>query len=207
MAAPEPKTKKPRHPNSLANIERGRQPNPHTLKRGGKQAREFVTQPQLDFLNYLLDGASVRDAWRWSGMPSSEKNAYEVLKRPLMIQTRKELEERRKDQSVELAAKRREERDVMLHHELGHRLRTMKTHKYRGDEALVKLIEVGFKSTGAIQATRVSATAGAQAAASAEIKPLYVPIWRQMQMENPAKAIEGETLDSAKLEPGKPSPA
>lgn len=178
MGEPVPK-KKAVHPNTLAAGRRNLRPNTQYLKRGGKKPREFVTQPQLDFLNYLLDGAAIRDAWRWSGMPSSEKNAYEILKRPLLIKTRKELEEKRKDQSVELAAKRREERDVMLHHELGHRLRTMKTHRYRGDEAVVKLIEVGFKSTGSIQATRVSATAGAQAAASAEAGAvdIYKPLW------------------------------
>jgi hypothetical protein len=207
MAEPKPKKKAPPNPNSLAAAKRNRRNNSQHLKQGGCKPREIVTQPQLDFLNYILDGASLRDAWRWAGFPSHVNNCYELFQRPLMQATLKELQEKRKDRSVDMALQRKEERDAMVHHEFGHRLRTLKTHKYRGDESIVKLIEVGFRSTGAIQPNRsvVTATAGAQAIADA--KPLYVPVWRQMQAVNPAIAIEGETLESVpQLEAGEQSP-
>jgi hypothetical protein len=197
MGAPGPKKKKVVSAKERANL----RPHPEHLKRGGGKSREFVTQPELDFLNYILDGATKKDAWVWAGFPSHFNNCHELLQRPLIVKTLKELEEKRKDQSTDLTIKRREEREILLHGEFAHRLRKMKTHKYRGDESLVKMFEVGFKSTGAIQPVRVSNSANAVAVS--ESKPLYVPIWRKMQMENPAQAIEGETLESAtRLETG-----
>src|ERR1700676_1364825 len=116
MAEPGPTKKKVPSAKELANL----RPNPRTLRGGGSKPHEFVIQPHLDFLTYLLDGATHKDAWRGAGLPSSEENPYALMKRPLIQQTMKELAEKRKDQSVDTAAKRREEREMMLHNELGH---------------------------------------------------------------------------------------
>ena len=71
-----------------------------------------------------------------------------LLLRPLIDKTFKELQEKRKDQSVEAADRRREERAEFLHQELMHRLRTAVTHERTGDLGIAKMLEVGFKSTG-----------------------------------------------------------
>jgi hypothetical protein len=43
---------------SLANL----RPNPqHMRHRGGSQPREYATQPELDFLNCVLDGEGVEN--------------------------------------------------------------------------------------------------------------------------------------------------
>jgi hypothetical protein len=80
------------HPKSLANL----RPNPQHLKpHGGKQARQYVTSPELDFLNYVLDGALKTDAARWAGL-SKGINLTSLMRRPLIQKTLKELEEKRK---------------------------------------------------------------------------------------------------------------
>ena len=93
-------------------------------------------------------------------------------------QTFAELQEKRKDQSIEAAERRREERAEFLHQELMHRLRTAVTHERTGDLGIAKMLEVGFKSTGEIAAKSVTATASttAQANVTAEID-IYKPLW------------------------------
>jgi phage terminase small subunit len=122
--------------------------------RGGSKLREYATQPELDFLNYVLDGALKTDAARRAGL-SKGVNLTNLLRRPLIAQTFAELQEKRKDQSIEAAERRREERAEFLHQELMHRLRTAVTHERTGDLGIAKMLEVGFKSTGEIQATKV----------------------------------------------------
>jgi hypothetical protein len=159
---------------SLANL----RPNPQHLKpHGGQHAHQYVTSPELDFLNYVLDGASKTDAARWAGL-SKGINLTSLMRRPLIDQTLAELQEKRKHQSIEAAERRREERAEFLHQELMHRLRTAVTHERTGDLAIAKMLEVGFKSTGEIAAKSVTATASAtaQANVTAEID-IYKPLW------------------------------
>jgi len=146
---------------SLANL----RPNPqHLTHVGGRRPREYVTSAELDFLNYLLDGASKTDAARWAGL-SAGINVTDLLKRPIIDHTFKELQEKRATQSVEAAERRREERSQFGHGELIHRLRTAQTHEKTGDLGIAKMFEVLFRSTGDIPSARFSATAtaGAQA--------------------------------------------
>jgi hypothetical protein len=144
---------------------------------GGKKPREYVTQPELDFLNNVLDGARKIDAARWAGL-SKGVNLTNIMLRPVIEQTFKELQEKRKDQSVEMAERRREERSIFAHQEIMHRLRTAETHAKTGDLGIAKMLEVIFRSTGEIRAQSVSATAsaGAQVTVSAEID-IYKPLW------------------------------
>jgi hypothetical protein len=67
---------------------------------GAPKPREYATQPELDFLNYVLDGASQTDAARWAGL-SKGINLTNLMKRPLIDQTFAELQEKRKNQSVQ----------------------------------------------------------------------------------------------------------
>ena len=95
------------------------------------------------------------------------------MQRPVIDNTFKELQEKRKDQSVEAAERRREERSIFLHQELMYRLRTATTHERTGDLGIAK-----FKSTSEIPANNVSAhtSSGTQASVTAEID-IYKPLW------------------------------
>ena len=148
---------------SLANLRPNSQ---HMRPHGGSEPREYVTSDELDLLNYVLDGASKTDAARRVGL-SKGINITTIMLRPVIDKTFKELQEKRKDQSVEAAERRREERAEFLHQELMRRLRTAVTHERTGDLGIAKMLEVGFKSTGEIAAKSVTATASATAQASA----------------------------------------
>jgi hypothetical protein len=158
---------------SLANL----RPHPEGLQHKGSKTREYVTNQELEVLNNLLDGSNHRDAARRAGL-SEGVNLTNLLRRPLIAQTFAELQEKRKDQSIEAAERRREERAEFLHQELMHRLRTAVTHERTGDLGIAKMLEVGFKSTGEIAAKSVTATASAtaQANVTAEID-IYKPLW------------------------------
>jgi hypothetical protein len=159
---------------SLANL----RPNPQNLKyRGGSKRRDYVTNQELEVLNNLLDGSNHRDAARRAGL-SEGVNVTSLLLRPLIARTFNELQEKRTNQSVEAAERRREERAEFLHQELMHRLRTAVTHERTRDLGIAKMLEVGFKSTGEIAAKSVTATASttAQANVTAEID-IYKPLW------------------------------
>jgi hypothetical protein len=82
----------------------------------------------------VLDGALKTDAARWANLPKGV-NLTNILLRPLIQQTFAELQEKRKDQSVEAAERRREERSQFAHGELIHRLRTTRTHERPGTSA------------------------------------------------------------------------
>jgi hypothetical protein len=64
--------------------------------RGGSKLREYATQPELDFLNYVLDGASKTDAARRAGL-SKGINITTIMLRPVIDKTFKELQEKRKE--------------------------------------------------------------------------------------------------------------
>jgi hypothetical protein len=158
---------------SLANL----RPNPQHLRhRGGSKPREYVTSQELELLKNLLDGATHRDAARRAGV-SNGVNVTSLLLRPIIARNFKELQDKRTNQSVEAAERRREERSQFLHAELMHRLRTAVTHERTGDLGIAKMLEVGFKSTGEIGAKSVTATASAtaQANVTAEID-IYKPL-------------------------------
>ena len=171
---------------------------------GGSKAREYVTNQELELLNNLLDGATHRDAARWAGV-SNGVNVTSLLLRPIVARTFKELQEKRTNQSVEAAERRREERSQFLHAELMHHLHTAVTHERTGDLGIAKLLEVGFKSTGEIAAKSVTATASAtaQANVTAEID-IYKPLWlRESEAQMLAEAKQRILGPDTPLEAGK----
>jgi hypothetical protein len=108
MAELGPKNKHKVSAKSLANL----RPNPqHMRPHGRKKTREYVTSPELEFLNYVLDGANHTDAAHRAGL-SKGINLTSLMKRPLIDQTFAELQEKRENQSVEMAERRREERSL-----------------------------------------------------------------------------------------------
>ena len=70
---------------------------------------------------------------------------------PLVLQTIAEFTKKYKETVTERDAERSEERKELSHREWVYQLTRVKTHPLRGDEAVVKLIDIGFKSTGEIQ--------------------------------------------------------
>jgi len=161
------------------------QPNPHNLLRGGKKPREILTPLEIDFCSFYAQTGRITLAGRYACIPQNQTT--QIFKRPLIQKTIAEFAEKFKSQALERDAQRLEERKEVTHREFVHRLQTMKTHKYRGDDAAAKMCEIGFKSTGEIQAARVTATAGAQAASIAQsgiyAKRLYLPDWRKEAIE------------------------
>ena len=153
---------------------------PETLKRGGSKgrARDFLTFKEIDFCSYMAQLGVIRQAARYAEIPPA--TARSLLTRPLVLQTIAEFTKKYKETVTERDAERSEERKELSHREWVYQLTRVKTHPLRGDEAVVKLIEIGFKSTGEIQpATYVTqVTANAQATSELHAKRLYLPDWR-----------------------------
>jgi hypothetical protein len=83
--------------------------------------------------------------------PTAPATARSLLTRPLVKQTIEEFTKKYKEKVTERDAERREERKELSHREWVHQLSRVKTHPLRGDEAIVKLLKMGFRSTGEIQ--------------------------------------------------------
>jgi hypothetical protein len=155
---------------SLANL----RPNPQNMRHvGGSKAREYVTNQELELLNNLLDGATHR-----AGV-SKGVNVTTMLLRPITVRTFKELQEKRTNQSVEAAQRRREELSQFTHGEIIHRIRNAKTHSRTGDLGLAKLFEVAARMSGDIQSTNFNASATASATVQAGVAEIdiYKPLW------------------------------
>ena len=160
---------------SLANL----RPNPQHLRhRGGSKPREYVTNQELELLNNLLDGATHRDDARRAGV-SNGVNVTSLLLRPIIARTFKELQEKRTNQSVEAAQRRREELSQFTHGEIIHRIRNAKTHSRTGDLGLARLFEVAARMSGDIQSTNFSARATASATVQTGVAEIdiYKPLW------------------------------
>jgi len=158
---------------------------PQTLKRGGSKgrSRNFLTYREIDFCSYMAQLGVIRQAARYAEIPAA--SARSLLAHPLVKQTIEEFIKKYKDKVTERDAERREERKELTHQEFMYRLPRLSTHPLRGDEAIVKLLEVGFKSTGEIQPAKhvTQAIAGAQATNILCAKRLYLPDWRREVME------------------------
>jgi hypothetical protein len=123
MADLGPKNKHKVSGKSLANL----RPNPQHMKpHGGKQARQYVGSPELEFLNYVLDGANHTDAARRAGL-SKGINLTSLMKLPIIDQTFAELQEKAQKPIGRDGRTVREERSVFAHQEIMHRLRTAET--------------------------------------------------------------------------------
>lgn len=154
---------------------------PETLKRGGSKgrSRNFLTFKEIDFCSYMAQSGVIRQAARYAEIPPA--TARSLLTRPLVKQTIEEFTKKYEEKVTERDAERREERKELSHREWVHQLGRVKTHPIRGDEEIVKLLDMGFKSTGEIQPVKhvTQAIAGAQATSGPYAKRLYLPDWRR----------------------------
>lgn len=179
--------------------------NPKNLKRGSPaKPREILSSPELEFCVYVAEGHSNGDAVRWAGIPSKFPNqkGWDLRQRVPIQETIAELVAKRKEEAVQRARSRASQRSEFLHEEFSHRLRKMKTHKYRGDADVAKMFEVGFKSTGEIQPVNVSANAQAAAGASVAGQTAF-QIYKGKCME--AKEQQWGRQIAAEIQNGNPS--
>lgn len=171
-------------------------PQPQHLKRGGKLPRTSLTLPELEYCSWRAQGNSIIDSGRFSGMSNG---LYALDRRPLIQKTINELQDSLKaavlDTTVALGAARaamtariQEDLARFTHGEYITRMRRMKTHKFRGDDSIAKMMHTGLQAAGLIQSgTHVSAAAGAQAGATASAnltaRRMYLPSWRKETIE------------------------
>jgi hypothetical protein len=175
--------------------------------------RPILTPVEIQFCQFKADGAGNADAARWAGVPENRISqwAYEQMHRPLVVKTIEEIVAKIKESVLEGAVRRKEERERQTHQEYCHRLRKLRTHKYRGDEAIVKLIEIGFRSTGAIQPVRVSTSVSATAAVQNQqgLVDIYKPLWlreREAQLLEEARQQALKHYPQAVLPPASLTP-
>lgn len=206
-SGPKKQTKKRRSPSAkeVANL----QPNPQYLKRGGKKPRDYVTQPELDFLNFLLDGATKKDAWRWAGFPGSSFNCHTLLKRPLIESTFDQMKDERRKAAIDNGISREEEMKAFVFGEIKHRIRQMKTHKHRGDDAFAPMLTLAAKVAKLVESNKIvnNVSATASAAADAAGIDIYKPQWlreSEAKLLADAKAKYAPSqLEAPKLTPEK----
>jgi hypothetical protein len=150
---------------------------PETLKRGGSKgrARNFLTFKEIDFCSYMAQSGIIRQAARYAEIPPA--TARSLLTRSLVKQTIEEFTKKYQEKVTERDAERREERKELSHREWVHQLFRVKTHPIRGDEGILKLLDMGFKSTGEIQPAKhvTQAIAGSQATSGLYAKRRYLP--------------------------------
>lgn len=156
----------PTNKNAAKNLQPGK--HKQKLKKGGSKgrARSFLTSKEIDFCSYMAQMGIIRRAAYYAEIPVS--TAQDLMRRPRILAAIKEFEEKYKQVTSERDAARQEERKEVTHREFLHRLMRFKTHRFRGDEAAVKLIEIGFKSTGEIQPSKNVNQASASSGANAE---------------------------------------
>lgn len=183
----------PRRGGNPANLEKSRERTKQHLRRGGKQPRA-LTLPEIEYCAHRARGVSMADAARWAGIKPGGIHKLEHRD-----STREAIERISKDyekSTVERVDRLRAELTEFIFAEFQSRLRRMKTHRFKGDDSVVRALSTGFKAIGVIEPAKV--TAQANAAAKAETnnqlyaKRLYLPDWRR------------ETIDRLEREGVKP---
>jgi phage terminase small subunit len=154
------------------------------LNRRGKTTRTAVTAAEVDFCaNFVLTG-NVKQASLQAGY--SAWWDYELLKMPRIQPILREFERRKQDEAWDAAKDRIILTRELLDELFIQRIVNMKTHPKVGDLPIVKMFETGYKRTGDIQPTRISAEAKAGATsrlAQLYAKRLYLPDWRKEAIE------------------------
>jgi hypothetical protein len=178
------KAKKPVTKHSSANLDKCRDKTKQHLQTGRKP-KTALTIPELEYCAWRAQGATIGDSARWAGIRLG--NMHKLEHRDLTQATIKEFQEQFKIDVVERTARLGEELAVFVHGEYRSRLRKMKTHHFRGDESIARLLETGFKACGSIQPAKNINQANAAAAATSSnqmyAKRLYLPDWRKEKIE------------------------
>ena len=95
----------------------------------------------------------------------------------------REFERRKQDEAWDAAKDRIILTRELLDELFIQRIVNMKTHPKVGDLPIVKMFETGYKRTGDIQPTRISAEAKAGSTSQLYAKRLYLPDWRKEAIE------------------------
>jgi hypothetical protein len=200
------KAKKPVSKHSSANLDKCREQTKQHLQTGRKP-KTALTIRQLEYCAWRAQGAYMGDSARWAGIAPG--NMYELEHRDLTQATIKEFQEQFKVDVVERTKRLGEDLAVFVHGEYRSRLRKMKTHHFRGDESIARLLKTGFEACGAIQPAKNINQANAAAAASSSTqiyaKRLYLPDWRREkieQLQNDERRTSGVKVPPASAESG-----
>jgi phage terminase small subunit len=173
--------KTPQFPDKL---HRPHESKARNLNRRGKKTRTAVTGAEVDFCaNFVMTG-NVKQASLQAGY--SAWWGYELLKMPRIQPILREFERRKQDEAWDAAKDRIILTRELLDELFIQRIVNMKTHPKVGDLPIVKMFETGYKRTGDIQPTRISAEAKAGATsqlAQLYAKRLYLPDWRKEAIE------------------------
>jgi hypothetical protein len=100
----------------------------------------------------------------------------------------REFEKRKQDEAWETARNEVVVSREFLDELFIQRLVNMKTHPKVGDLPIVEMFETGYKRTGDIQSTRISAEAKAGVSTQIYATRLYLPEWRKEAIEKIQRA-------------------
>jgi len=186
---------------SSANLDKCREQTKQHLQTGRKP-KTALTIPQLEYCSWRAQGATMGDSARWAGIPLG--NMHKLEHRDLAQETIKEFQQDFKVDVVERTARLGEELALFVHGEFRSRLRKMKTHHFRGDESIARLLKTGFEACGSIQPAKTVNQANAAAAASSSTqiyaKRLYLPDWRKekiAELQNDERRTSGVQVADA----------
>ena len=183
-----------------ANLKRGKTKN---LKKGGKRARP-LTFEEINFCSFMAQVGVIAQAAKYADV--KKRTASDWMKKELVLKTITEFQEKYKAHVGDRDAERLEERKALTHREWKHNVTHVKTHFYRGDEAVCKLLEMAMKANGDIQPAKsvvqANAIAGAQVTNQIYAKRLYLPDWRREAIEK-VQAAELSKLNDDRR-PGPP---
>jgi hypothetical protein len=195
------KAAKPARGGNPANLEKTRAQTKSHLRKGGKKERE-LSIPELEYCAWRAQGVAQVDAAEFAGI--AKGNTYRLEQREITQQTIKEIKDEYRSGAIDRVAQMREEFTGFVFGQYRLRLRKMRTHHFRGDESIQRMIETGFKAAGLIQPQKTinqqvsndNRTTTNQLYA----KRLYLPDWRRETIEGLQKKELQAANESAKNE-------
>ena len=145
--------------------------------RRGRKARTALTEAEIAFCACFVLTGNVKQSSLQAGY--SAWWGYELLKMPRIQPVLREYERRKKEESWSTARNQVVVTREFLDEQFMFRLVNMKTHPKVGDMPVVKLLEVGYKRTGDIQAVKINnqASAGVAIAPGRTMKEIYKSQW------------------------------
>jgi hypothetical protein len=154
------------------------------LKRGGQKERE-LSIPQLDYCAWRAQGVAQFDAAEFAGI--AKGNLYRLEQRQITQKTIEEFKEKYKSGAIDRVDDMRQEFTAFVFGQYRLRLRRMKTHHFRGDESIQRMIETGFKAAGLIQSQKTINKQvnndNRNTTNQLYAKRLYLPEWRRETIE------------------------
>src|ERR1035437_4917882 len=173
-------------PQSPDKVHRRHETKTRNLNRRGRKTRTATTAAEVDFCAYFVLTGNVKQASLQAGY--SAWWGYELLKMPRIQRVLREFENRKKEEAWETAKDHIVLSREFLDELFIRRLVNMETHPRVGDLPIVKMFETGYKRTGDIQPTRISAEAKAGVSTQIYATRLYLPERRKEAIEKIQRA-------------------